>query len=178
GLETELSKVTRIGKKEEVDFAEEASTWSGVAISQKLPSNGDYILCFRDPSGAELEPRILVDNKNKAAIAETDITKLIRDAQSRSLQIAALVMRESDQLRRCDKEARWSCIDGVGVLRTTRQWLPRDLDVLKPLFERVRKEGPDFLQKNAPVADEVRRSLADLDRIEKELGKATKAVHS
>ena len=64
------------------------------------------------------------------------------------------------------------------MLRTTRQWLPRDLDVLKPLSERMREEGPDFLQKNAAVADEVRRSLADLDGIAKELGKVAKAVHA
>jgi len=48
--------------------------------------------------------------------------------------------------------------------------------VLKPLFERMRLHGADFLEKNAAVADEVRRTFADLDRIESELKKATKAL--
>ena len=55
---------------------------------------------------------------------------------------------------------------------------PRDLDVLKPLFERMRLHGADFLEKNAVVAEEVRRTFADLDRIESELKKATKAISS
>ena len=40
-------------------------------------------------------------------------------------------------------------------------WLPRDLEVLRPVFERMRTEGPDFLHNNAALADEVRRTLAD-----------------
>jgi hypothetical protein len=48
--------------------------------SEKLPKNGDYILAYRDPSGAPLEPKLLIDTKDKAAISEADIKKLIRDA--------------------------------------------------------------------------------------------------
>ena len=40
----------------------------------------------------------------------------------------------------------------------------------------MRIEGPDFLQKNAALADEVRRTLVDLDEMEKELKKAAKAI--
>jgi hypothetical protein len=64
----------------------------------------------------------------------------------------------------------------VWILRTTRQWLPRDLDVLKPLFERMRTQGSDFLEKNAALGEEIRRTFADLDRIECELKKAAKAI--
>ena len=64
------------------------------------------------------------------------------------------------------------------MLRTTRQWLPRDLEVLKPLFERMRVEGPDFLQQNIVLADAVGRTFIDLDRIERELKKAAKAITS
>jgi hypothetical protein len=77
-----------------------------------------------------------------------------------------------------DKENRWDRKDGIWVLRTTRQWLPRDLDVLKPIFERMRVQGMDFLDKNAALAAEVRRTFADLDRIESELRKASKAITS
>jgi hypothetical protein len=52
------------------------------------------------------------------------------------------------------------------------------MDVLKPLFERMRIQGLDFLDKNAVLADEVRRTFADLDRIEGELKKASKAITS
>jgi hypothetical protein len=175
-LESQMQKVARVGKKEELDFAEEARTWPGICVSEKLPRNGDFTLAYRDPSGAALEPRLLVDNKNKDAVTESDITKLVRDAKERSISVAVLVTRDETQLRQVDKENRWDRKDGIWILRTTRGWLPRDLDVLKPIFERMRVQGMDFLDKNAALAEEVRRTFADLDRIEGELKKAAKAV--
>ena len=177
-LEVEMSKVARVGKREEMDFADEARVWAGICVSEKLPRNGDFILAYRDPSGTPLEPRMLVDNKDKTVVTESDIDKLVRDAKERSTPIAALVAREETQLRQTDRDARWACKDGIWVLRTTRNWLPRDLDVLRPLFERMRINGTDFLEKNAVLAAEVRRTFADLDRVEKELGKAAKAIQS
>ena len=177
-LEAQMMKVARIGKREEMDFADEARSWAGISVSEKLGRNGDFILAYRDASGVSLEPRMLLDCKDKAAICETDISKLVRDSKERSMTIAILVARDESQLRQIDKECRWDRNDGVWVLRTCRQWLPRDLDVLKPLFERMRVEGSDFLDKNAALADEVRRTFADLDRIEGELKKASKAITS
>ncbi len=43
-LETEMAKVARVGKREEMDFAEEARTWAGTHVSEKLSKNGDFIL--------------------------------------------------------------------------------------------------------------------------------------
>src|ERR1022692_4122502 len=40
-LETEMAKVARVGKREEISFEEEARTWAGIAVSEKLPKNGD-----------------------------------------------------------------------------------------------------------------------------------------
>jgi hypothetical protein len=40
----------------------------------------------------------------------------------------------------------------------------------------MRTEGADFLQKNSVLAEEVRRTLVDLDEVEKELKKASKAI--
>jgi hypothetical protein len=40
----------------------------------------------------------------------------------------------------------------------------------------MRTEGPDFLQKNSALAEEVRRTFVDLDEVERELGKASKAT--
>jgi|SRR5579871_174472 len=177
-LEGELAKVARVGKREEMDFAEEARTWAGICISEKLPRNGDFILSHRAPNGDPVEPRILIDNKDKATIAESDIDKLLRDARERSIGIAALVARNENQLRLADRESRWSRKDGVWLLRTTRQWLPRDLDVLKPVFERMRVQGFDLLEKNAVLAEELCRTFPEIDRIEKELGKAAKAIQS
>ena len=99
-----------------------------------------------------MKPRILVDNKNKEMVAEGDIDKLVHDAKERSLPIAFLVTRDESQLRQVDRECRWGQKDGVWMLRTTRQWLPRDLDVLKPIFERMRLQGSDFLEKNSALA--------------------------
>ena len=86
-MEAEMSKVARIGKREEVDFAEEARTWAGIVVSEKLSRNGDFILTYRDPSGAPVEPSMLVDNKDKAVICEGDIDKLVRDAKERSTPV-------------------------------------------------------------------------------------------
>ena len=177
-LETEMTKVARIGKREEIDFADEARTWAGVSVSEKLPRGGDFILAYRDPSGALVEPRMLVDNKDKAAVTEPDIKKLIRDTKERNIAVGIIVAKDVSQLRQVDRDCRWGQEDGVWVLRTTRQWLPRDLDVLRPLLERMRTEGPDFLQKNAALAEEVRRTFADIETIEKELGRATKSLNS
>jgi hypothetical protein len=177
-LEVEMSKVARVGKREEMDFAEEARSWAGVWISNKLPRNGDFILAYRAPNGEPTAPTILTDNKDKALVSEGDIDKLVRDAKERGIPVAALVARTEDQLRQIDKENRWSRKDGVWMLRTTRQWLPRDLDVLKPIFERMREQGFDLLEKNAVLAEELRRTLPEIDRIEKELGKAAKAIQS
>ena len=175
-LEIEMMKVSRIGKREEMDFADEVRTWAGIHISDKLPRNGDYLLAFRDPGGAPVEPRLLIDNKDKAAITEPDIKKLVRDAKERRAPVGVIVARDETQLRQVDRECRWSLEDGIWILRTTRQWLRRDLDVLRPLLERMRTEGADFLQKNAALAEEVRRTLVDLDEVEKELKKAAKAI--
>ena len=177
-LETEMAKVARVGKREELDFAEEARTWAGIVVSEKLPRNGDFILAYRDPSGAPLEPPILVDNKDKATVSESDIKKLIRDVKERRSMVGVIVAREESQLRQVDRESRWSRKEGVWLLRTTRQWLPRDLDVLKPIFERMRVLGSDLLERNAALVEELRRTFPEIDRMEKELLKATKAIQS
>ena len=177
-LEGEMSKVARIGRREEMTFEEEVRTWAGVAISDKLPRNGDFILAYRAANGDPLEPKILIDNKDKSAVAESDIDKLVRDSKERSIPLAALVVREESQLRQVDRESRWSRKDGVWLLRTTRQWLARDLDVLKPIFERMRVQGDELLEKNVLLADELRRTFPEIDRMERELGKAAKAIQS
>ena len=60
-LEGEFSKAARIGKREEVTFEEEARTWAGIWVSEKLPRNGDFILSYRRskrrPGGTETPDR-------------------------------------------------------------------------------------------------------------------------
>ena len=177
-LEGEMAKVARIGAREEMDFAEEAKTWAGVWISDKLPRNGDFILAYRATNGDPVEPKILIDCKDKPAVAESDIEKLVRDAKERSIRVAGLITREESQLRQVDREARWRRTDGIWLLRTTRQWIVRDLDLLRPIFERMRVEGFDLLERNTVLAEELRRTFPEIDRIEKELGKAVKAIQS
>jgi hypothetical protein len=133
-------------------------------------------MAFADAAGNALEPTLVVDNEDKATVAEADIRKLVRDARERRLAAAVLVTRDESQLRHVDRQRRWGEEDGVWLLHTTRAWLPRDLDVLRPVFERMRAEGPEFLQKNAALADEVRRTLADVDEIEGQLRKAASAI--
>ena len=159
-------------------FRGEARTWAGIAISEKLPRNGDFILAYRAPNGEPSSRKSSIDNKDKSIIAESDIEKLVRDAKERSIAVAALVARDETQLRQVDRDLRWSRKDGVWLLRTTRQWIVRDLDLLKPIFERMRVQGFDLLDRNAVLAEELRRTFPEIDRIERELGKAAKAIQS
>jgi len=175
-LETEMAKASRVGKKEELDFADEARSWPGIWIGEKLPRNGDYLMAFSDSVGNALEPRMVIDNKDKAVVTEADIKKLVRDARERKIPVAVLVTRDESQLRHVDRQCRWGQEDGVWLLRSTRAWLPRDLELLRPVFERMRSEGPDFLQRKAALADEVRRKFVDIDEIEGQLKKASTAV--
>ncbi len=124
-LEGEMSKAARRGKLEEISFADEARTWAGICVSEKLPRNGDFILAYRDPGGVPLEPRIIVDNKDKATVSDGDVKKLIRDAKERRSPVGIIVAREESQFRQHDRERRWGQEDGIWVLRTTRHWLPR-----------------------------------------------------
>ncbi len=177
-LEGEMAKAARRGRREEISFEEEVRTWAGISVSEKLAKNGDFVLAYRDTSGAALEPRMVIDTKDKSVLTESDLRKLIRDAKERRCPVGIIVAREESQLRQHDRERRWGQEGGVWILRTTRVWLPRDLEVLKPVFERMRTEGADFLQKNSALADEVRRTFVDLDEIEKELKKASGAVET
>jgi hypothetical protein len=177
-LEAELAKTARIGKREEMSFEEEARTWRGIYVSEKQNRMGDYIIGYRDAAGNVLEPRILIDNKDKGTITSEDIQKLLRDADARKLSVAALVAHDDSQLRQVDKEHRWASENGIWLLRTARAWLPRDLEVLRPVLDRMRTEGPDFLTKNAVLSAEIRKSLEDLDRVEAELRKIGKAVEA
>jgi hypothetical protein len=167
---------TKLGKKEEIDFAEDVRSWAGIWIGDKLPRYGDYLMAFRDGAGNAIDPKMVVDNKDKACVTETDVKKLIRDCKERGLMVGVIVAREETQLRQVDRECRWGQDEGIWILRSTRAWLQRDLEVLKPVFERMRVEGADFLQKNAALAEEIRHTFVDLDEIEKELKKAGNAI--
>jgi len=133
-------------------------------------------MAFSDAAGNALQPIMVIDNKDKATVAEADVRKLVRDARERKLPVAVLVTRDESQLRQADRQCRWAQEDGVWLLRSTRAWLPRDLEVLRPVFERMRAEGPDFLQRNAALASEVQRTLADIDEIDGQLKKAGTAI--
>ena len=118
-----MSKVARVGKREEMDFAEDASrAWAGIWISPKsFRATGISSSPYRAPNGEPTEPRILVDNKDKAVIAEGDIEKLVRDAKERSILSGRRLVahREESQLRQVDRDSRWCRKDGVWLLPRT-----------------------------------------------------------
>ena len=166
-----------MGKLEEISFEEEARTWAGIAVSEKLPKNGDYILAYprsqrRSAGAVHSRGQQGQGDRHRRRHQEADPRRQ-GTSQSRS---ECIVAREESQLRQLDRERRWGQEDGIWVLRTTRHWLPRDLEVLKPVFERMRTEGPNFLQRNSALAEEIRRTFVDLDEVEKELKKAAKAI--
>jgi hypothetical protein len=174
-LEAEMAKVVRVGKAEEKNFGDYVSSIPGIWI-EAVTRNGDHLLAYRDAAGNPLEPKMVVDCKDKITVAETDIKKLIRDCKYRNLPVGIIVAREASQLRNADRDCRWGEEDGVWLLRSTRGWLHRDLELLKPILQRMGEEGPEFLSKNAVLASEVQKTFAELDEIEKELAKAGKAI--
>lgn len=56
---------------------------AGMCISEKLARNSDHLFAFRDPAGPRLSRAYSVDNKDKAAITEGDLKKVIPDANKR-----------------------------------------------------------------------------------------------
>ena len=60
---------------------------------------------------------------------------------------------------------------GFQVILIGRFWV-----IAEAVFQRMRTEGPDFLQRNSALAEEVRRTFVDLDEMEKELKRASKAI--
>lgn len=158
------------GKVEERTFEELVSGIPGVWIEDwsSKKQSGDYHVGLFGREGEKLlQSRIIVDNKNVGRLTDPEIEKLIRDAQHHSVALAAIVVSDESALRPKDKDARFALVGGVTVLRTTRDWFPRDLDLLRPLMKRQAEEGPDFLKRNLAVATEVRSHMKTLDQMEK-----------
>ena len=57
----------------------------GISVSEKLPKQRRLPLGVSRSERSPLEPRMLLDNKDKATVAESDIDKVVRDAKERSL---------------------------------------------------------------------------------------------
>jgi hypothetical protein len=84
-LETEISKVARVGKRRKWISLTKRERGQGFPSAKSSPKNGDFILAYRDAERCASEPRMLVDNKDKSVISESDIDKLVRDATERSI---------------------------------------------------------------------------------------------
>jgi hypothetical protein len=52
-LETEMTKVARVGRKEEMDFADEARSWPGIWIGEKLPKTAITFWLSPTPPGTQ-----------------------------------------------------------------------------------------------------------------------------
>jgi len=46
-----MAKVARVGRREEIDLAEEARSWPGIWVGEKLPRNGDFLMALSDSTG-------------------------------------------------------------------------------------------------------------------------------
>lgn len=73
--------------------------------------------------------------------------------------------REESQLRHVDRQWGWEQEDGFWPLCSTRAWLPRDLELMRPVFERMRAEGPasNYVQANVPSGAERQRLLENVE---------------
>ncbi|MCB9935089.1 MAG: hypothetical protein H6840_05290 [Planctomycetes bacterium] len=174
GLREELADARqkledRKGKVEERTFEKLVAEVPGVWIEdwRSKSASGDYHVGLYDKDGEKLRPsKIVVDNKDVGRLTPKEIDKLIRDAHKHNVGLAAMVVSDESALRPEDLDARFGLVDGVTLLRTTREWFLRDLDLLKPLMRRQAEEGPDFMKRNVAVAAEVRSHLKALDKVE------------
>lgn len=174
GLKDELADARqkleqRKGKVEERTFEELVAQVPGVWIEdwRSKKESGDYHVGLYDNDGAKLLPsKIVVDNKDVGRLTPKEVDKLVRDAGKHNVALAAMVVSDESALRPEDLDARFGLVGGVTLLRTTRDWFLRDLDLLKPLMRRQAEEGPDFMKRNVAVASEVRSHLKMLDQIE------------
>lgn len=158
------------GKVEERSFEDMAAEIPGVWIENwsSKKQSGDYHIGLYDKDGEKLiASKIVVDNKDVGRLTDTEIEKLVRDALHHQIAIAAMVVSDESALRPKDKDARFAFVGGVTVLRTTRNWFQRDLDLLRPLMKRQAEEGPDFMKRNLAVAVEVRSHMKAIDNMEK-----------
>lgn len=158
------------GKVEERTFEEMAADIPGVWVEDwsSKKKSGDYHIGLYDRDGEKLQSsKIVVDNKDVGRLTDKEIDKLVRDAEHHKVAMAAMVVRDELAMRQKDKDARFALVKGVTVLRTTREWFQRDLDMLKPLMRRQAEEGPDFMKRNLAVASEVRSHLKSIDKVER-----------
>ncbi|MEZ5992617.1 MAG: hypothetical protein R3E76_09715 [Planctomycetota bacterium] len=175
GLKEELTEAQRRleaskGKVEERTFEEMVGEVPGVWIEDwsSKKQSGDYHVGLYDRDGEKLQPsKIIVDNKDVGRLTDKEIEKLVRDALHHNLALAAMVVSDESALRPKDIDTRFGLVGGVTLLRTTREWFLRDLDLMKPLMRRQAEEGPDFMKRNVAVATEVRSHLKSLDQMEK-----------
>lgn len=169
-LEKRLSATAVQGRVEEQAFESEVATIPGIWIGEKLKKMGDYLIRLRGPNGEPVETSTLVvDNKDKDKFTSGDIDKLVRDAQHHKSGLAALVASDETCLRREDMERRFEVISGVSVLRTTRQWFARDLDLIRPLMRKQADEGPEFMKRNQSLAATVQSYFKEVDAVDDSL---------
>ena len=172
-----MAKVARVGKLEEVSFADEARTWAGVSVSEKLSRSGDFILAYRDPSGAPF---------NQECWSITRTKPLSRRATSTSSSVTPRSATSLSARRRSGRRASFDRLTRtpLGPEKTGSGYCERPANgypvILKcsNLYSNECGPGLRFLERNAALAEEVRRTFADIDPIEKELGKAAKAIQS
>ncbi|MBE7491418.1 MAG: hypothetical protein HS108_06640 [Planctomycetes bacterium] len=172
-LEKQLSATAVQGRVEERAFADIVAEIPGIWISDKLKKYGDYLVRLRGPDGQPLEgSTLVVDNKDKEKFTPEDITKLVRDAQHHQSGLAVLVGSEESCFRREDYERRFDVVSGVALLRTTRQWFVRDLDLLRPLMRKQADEGPEFMKRNQSLAATIQSFFKEIDAVDASLGQA------
>ncbi len=177
---TKLEKVSAIkGRVEELDFESEVRAWPEVELSEKQRRDGDFLLWLRvrDAQGNLLRAAnaFVVDNKDDR-LTTAYAADLVHASQKRGLPLGVLVCRHEEHLNLPDGSPRWSRHDDVWLLRTTRARLRRDLEVLRPILERLAQDGPGFLEAESVLAAEVTRTIADLDGVDAQLRKVDDAV--
>ncbi len=176
-LRMKLAGVSAIkGKVEELDFEAEVRGWAEVELGQKELRLGDYQLWLRVRDAAGNLNRapnaFIVDNKDDRVNGDY-VKEIVAAAKHRKMAVGILVFKRNEQLTGKHADVRWSKEQDVWVLKTTRAWLRRDLEVLRPMIERLAC-GDAALDED--VAAEVAATLRDLDTVSKHVEKATGAL--
>ena len=122
---------------------------------------------------------MLVDNKDKTVVAESDIDKLVRDAKERSTSRRghrSLGRRAS--FGRLTRRPAGDRRTGSGYSERHASGFPAISTCSSLCSNGCGRRAPISWKRMPPLREEVRRTFADLDRIERELKKAAKAIGS
>ncbi|MBI2139956.1 hypothetical protein HYU14_03460 [Candidatus Woesearchaeota archaeon] len=182
-LESRLGNIPAlIGAAGEKEFEEEVIGRYPHFEIEKLTGEGDFIIWPKlEKNGDWISAKIplLIDHKKKESkITRDDIEKLLRDAKSRSCEIAMIVAEKDDQLRKKDIVKSAMLVGQTFLIITSRERMPTCIDMLIPYMEMLysskQKKEVDYKEVLDTKTREVIQKINEFSEIEGSTSKIVK----